>query len=134
MKVCFRGNCKKEFEPNKPKQVFCSDKCRVYASREQARLLSGKPYRKAGRPKKIIDNPKPVEKSPEVSLAIPATKNSYTEKLSEYEEKKATARIEVLKREIAKPPEKLSIPKRVYIKLRQDELDELENKLKTDVK
>lgn len=34
MKKCKRIKCSKEFEPNKPKQVFCSDKCRVYFSRE----------------------------------------------------------------------------------------------------
>ncbi len=35
MKKCLRLKCQKEFEPNKPKQVFCSDKCRVYFSREK---------------------------------------------------------------------------------------------------
>ncbi|MEO7584888.1 MAG: hypothetical protein ABIS74_17970 [Ferruginibacter sp.] len=35
MKKCLRVKCQKEFEPNKPKQVFCSAKCRVYFSREQ---------------------------------------------------------------------------------------------------
>ena|SRR6185312_40477 len=34
MKKCLRQKCQKEFEPNKPKQVFCSAKCRVYFSRE----------------------------------------------------------------------------------------------------
>ncbi len=34
MKKCLRLKCQKEFEPNKPKQVFCSAKCRVYFSRE----------------------------------------------------------------------------------------------------
>lgn len=34
MKKCLRQKCQKEFEPNKPKQVFCSAKCRVYNSRE----------------------------------------------------------------------------------------------------
>jgi hypothetical protein len=31
MKECL--HCKTNFEPNKPKQVYCSDKCRVYANR-----------------------------------------------------------------------------------------------------
>lgn len=35
MKKCLRKKCQKEFEPNKPKQVFCSAKCRVYFSREE---------------------------------------------------------------------------------------------------
>lgn len=35
MKKCLRQKCQKEFEPNKPKQVFCSAKCRVYFSREE---------------------------------------------------------------------------------------------------
>lgn len=39
MKKCTRQKCQKEFEPNKPKQKFCSDKCRVYHSREN----KGKP-------------------------------------------------------------------------------------------
>jgi hypothetical protein len=34
MKKCLREKCPNEFEPNKPKQVFCSAKCRVYYSRE----------------------------------------------------------------------------------------------------
>lgn len=33
MKLCLF--CEKEFFPNKPKQKFCSDKCRVYFNREQ---------------------------------------------------------------------------------------------------
>ncbi len=43
MKKCLRKKCQKDFEPNKPKQVFCSDKCRVYNSRElkAAKLLTG---------------------------------------------------------------------------------------------
>lgn len=35
MKKCLRKKCQQEFEPNKPKQVFCSAKCRVYYSREE---------------------------------------------------------------------------------------------------
>lgn len=35
MKKCLRQKCQKDFEPNKPKQVFCSAKCRVYYSREE---------------------------------------------------------------------------------------------------
>lgn len=35
MKKCLRQKCQKDFEPNKPKQVFCSAKCRVYFSREE---------------------------------------------------------------------------------------------------
>lgn len=35
MKICKRKKCSKQFKPNKPKQVFCSDKCRVYFTREQ---------------------------------------------------------------------------------------------------
>lgn len=31
MKLC--KQCGKGFEPNKPKQIFCSDKCRVYYNR-----------------------------------------------------------------------------------------------------
>lgn len=36
MKRCLRKSCGKEFDPNKPKQKFCSDKCRVYYSRENS--------------------------------------------------------------------------------------------------
>jgi len=39
MKNCLRKKCQKEFEPNKPKQVFCSDKCRVYWNREKKASL-----------------------------------------------------------------------------------------------
>ncbi len=35
MKQCIRKKCQKEFEPTKPKQKFCSDKCRTYYSREE---------------------------------------------------------------------------------------------------
>jgi hypothetical protein len=34
MKKCLRQKCGKEFEPSKPKQVYCSTKCRTYAFRE----------------------------------------------------------------------------------------------------
>lgn len=33
MKVCMYQKCGKEFEPLKPKAVFCSAKCRVYQNR-----------------------------------------------------------------------------------------------------
>jgi len=32
---CLRKKCDVQFEPNKPKQLFCSAKCRVYHSREK---------------------------------------------------------------------------------------------------
>jgi hypothetical protein len=35
MKNCLRKKCQREFEPKKPKQVFCSPKCRVYHRREE---------------------------------------------------------------------------------------------------
>lgn len=35
MKQCERKKCQKDFEPKKPKQRFCSDKCRVYHRREE---------------------------------------------------------------------------------------------------
>lgn len=37
VKTCKRKKCGKPFKPNKPKQQFCSDKCRVYFSREQVK-------------------------------------------------------------------------------------------------
>lgn len=33
-RICQRKKCSIPFTPNKPKQKFCSDKCRVYNSRE----------------------------------------------------------------------------------------------------
>jgi predicted nucleic acid-binding Zn ribbon protein len=38
MKKCLYSKCGKEFEPNKPKQKFCSDKCRVYWNRQRGGL------------------------------------------------------------------------------------------------
>jgi hypothetical protein len=35
MKTCLRQKCQKEFEPTKPKQKFCSAKCKTYYSREE---------------------------------------------------------------------------------------------------
>ena len=32
---CLRKSCEVQFEPNKPKQLFCSAKCRVYHSRDK---------------------------------------------------------------------------------------------------
>lgn len=46
IKKCARKKCQKEFEPNKPFQIYCSTNCRVYATRDD------KPKGKAGRPKK----------------------------------------------------------------------------------
>lgn len=40
MKTCLREGCSNEFEPNKPKQKFCSDKCRVYYGRQKAKKIS----------------------------------------------------------------------------------------------
>lgn len=42
MKKCLRQKCQKEFEPNKPKQIFCSAKCRVYFSRENKTELDNR--------------------------------------------------------------------------------------------
>lgn len=39
MKECLRLECKEQFEPNKPKQVFCSAKCRVYYNRAEKKKL-----------------------------------------------------------------------------------------------
>jgi len=35
VKKCLRQKCGKEFEPAKPKQKYCTDKCRTYAYREK---------------------------------------------------------------------------------------------------
>jgi len=35
MKQCLRKKCGKDFEPTKPKQMYCSNKCRTYAFREK---------------------------------------------------------------------------------------------------
>jgi hypothetical protein len=35
MKQCEYSKCRKEFDPQKPKARFCSDKCRVYGNREK---------------------------------------------------------------------------------------------------
>lgn len=37
MKNCL--HCKNDFEPKKPKQIFCSDKCRVYSNRAKKTAL-----------------------------------------------------------------------------------------------
>lgn len=50
MKICARKKCGKEFEPNKPKQIFCSANCRVYSKRDE--LLP----KKRGRPPKVVQN------------------------------------------------------------------------------
>jgi hypothetical protein len=60
MKKCLREKCPNEFEPNKPKQVFCSAKCRVYYSREKKkeRKIAGvtlpKDYVEVKSPVKVI--------------------------------------------------------------------------------
>ena len=46
IKICARKKCQKEFEQNKPFQIYCSTTCRVYATRDD------KPKGKIGRPKK----------------------------------------------------------------------------------
>ena len=51
MKKCLRQKCGKEFEPKKPKQMFCCDACRVYSKRES------QPPKKRGRPKKEVQLP-----------------------------------------------------------------------------
>ena len=48
MKICNYSKCGKEFEPKKPKQVFCSDVHRVYANREKNAA------------QKAVEPPKPV--------------------------------------------------------------------------
>lgn len=35
MKKCSYSKCGKEFEPLKPKAIYCSPKCRVYGNREK---------------------------------------------------------------------------------------------------
>jgi len=36
---CLRKSCEVLFEPNKPKQLFCSAKCRVYHSRDKKKEI-----------------------------------------------------------------------------------------------
>jgi hypothetical protein len=43
MKKCLYSKCEKEFEPNKPKQVFCCAVHRVYWNREQNAKISDTP-------------------------------------------------------------------------------------------
>ena len=31
--------CKKEFEPKKPKAIYCSDKCRTYSNRKNKKIV-----------------------------------------------------------------------------------------------
>jgi len=65
MKKCLRQKCQKEFEPNKPKQVFCSAKCRVYFSREKESPKEEKP------PTPKNDVPKNKGKKSDVSTPEP---------------------------------------------------------------
>ena len=67
MKKCLREKCTVYFEPNKPKQVFCSDKCRVYYSRENKKI-------------KLLDATNPTNqmepaKQPKTNFTINTTKN-----------------------------------------------------------
>lgn len=56
---CLRNSCQIEFEPNKPKQVFCSAKCRVYYSRENKSTVKNKNVN-GEKDKVIIDATKPT--------------------------------------------------------------------------
>jgi len=37
---CLRKSCSVLFEPNKPKQLFCSAKCRVYHARDKTKAIA----------------------------------------------------------------------------------------------
>lgn len=78
MKKCLRKKCQKDFEPNKPKQVFCSAKCRVYFSREektpiQTPAVNSEKKSKPAIKKVIVPPPtkgQPVKEKGEDSLAF----------------------------------------------------------------
>ncbi len=52
-----------------------------------------------------------------------------TPEMSEYERKEALERIPILENEIKNPPKNMSISKKLYLSLREDELKTLKNKL-----
>lgn len=55
-KKCHYSGCGKDFEPTRPKQVFCCDQCRAYGHREAAGNPVGSGGR--GRPKGAKNKPK----------------------------------------------------------------------------
>jgi endogenous inhibitor of DNA gyrase (YacG/DUF329 family) len=137
MKQC--KECGVQFEPKNGKGVFCSKKCK---QKDYRKSVAGKlklydqitqKAKNTEIGKRVMEQVSAMPSSLTIRNISPTGTVLSTHKLinPEVNIKGVQDRIDVLKREIAKPPEKLSIPKRVYIKLRQDELDELENKVKS---
>jgi len=74
-----------------------------------------------------------TSKLPTYVLSTPLTVSEcfeHNKELSEYELKMGKERIEVLKKEIANPPQTKFIPIKKYIALREKELNELLSKIK----
>lgn len=63
-RTCLRQKCGVEFTPTKPKQKYCSTKCRTYAHRESMKDEEEKVEEPKQESPKVEQNDQPKPKSP----------------------------------------------------------------------
>lgn len=123
MKTCQYQECKKEFEPKNPKGRYCSDKCRVYASRKKPKENeTDRTFLTPGSSVTDLDSGQKIENNTPAVVEI-------TDQLNDFERKQLEDRRNVLKAEIKNPPKNLQLGVKMYLSIREKELKEIEAKL-----
>jgi len=115
--------CGKKMESITAKKRFCSDTCRVYFNRQKSQT------------NKSVDDlmnlgVAVIKTTKEEIKSVSPLSEEGAAVMSEYELRMAKERVEVLKKEIANPPQTKFIPIKKYIALREKELNELLSKIK----